>query len=248
MFKVLRVIAVLILAMTVVVEPAIPDDGSAGRIVSGTVRTGFGDLSFILIKPLNSGSTKKRPLFIFMHGQGSSPQNVLQADYALLTRQNFYVVLPQAPTRQGDGFSWYKLADPDQLAADLARDEGLIRQMIDELLEANNVDPSKIVLSGFSQGGRVAFYVGLRNPKLFSEIAPIAGGYNPELLDSRLGELGRLKINIFHGTMDEINPFEQMKNAYVKMKQAGANVTLTTYLLGHTYTTEILSRVLGSVD
>jgi len=67
MFKVSRIIAVLMLAMTVVVEPAIPDDGSAGRIVSDTVRTKFGDLSFILIKPLNSGSTKKRPLFIFMH-------------------------------------------------------------------------------------------------------------------------------------------------------------------------------------
>ena len=240
--------AAVIFTLMVVVAPAFSVEGSDSQIVSGHVQTQAGDLPFILIKPLNLGASKRRPLFIFMHGQGSTPENVLEKNKALLTRQNFYVVLPRAPTRQGDGFSWYQLADPYRFAADLERDEGLIRQMIEQLLEAHNIDPSQIVLSGFSQGGRAAFYVGFRNPALFSEIAPIAGGYNPELLDSHLDKLGRLKINIFHGTMDEINPFEQMKNAYIKLKQAGANVTLTTYPLGHTYTTEILSRVLGGID
>ncbi len=249
MVRLLRLAGALMLTMMAVVAPAHSDDGGNDRIVHGDLQIGFGDPShFILIKPKTPISQKKWPLFIFMHGQGWSPENVLRTNYELLTQQDFNIVLPQAPTRQGDGFSWYDRQDRNQFVADLGQDEKFIQRMIDRLIETDNVDSSKIVLSGFSQGGRVAFFVGFRNPTLFSEIAPIAGGYDSDLLDGRLDDLGMLRINIFHGTMDDRNSFEDMRKTYIKLKQAGANVTLTTYPLGHTYTTEILNRVLRSVD
>src|SRR5712671_2337586 len=66
---------------------------------------------YILIKPQSHDPARKYPLFIFLHGQGASPDSTLQYDFALFTRQDCFVVLPQAPDQRGDGFSWYNLAD-----------------------------------------------------------------------------------------------------------------------------------------
>ena len=146
-----------------------------------------------------------------------------------------------------NGFSWYDIHDPTRLKAEVDRDEQLIKLMIEKIEDEYSVDRSRIVLSGFSQGGRLSFYIGFRNPRLFTKIIPMGGAYMPEVLDPQLANLNGLKVCIYHGTEDPFNSFSQMKAAYEHLRQNGVNVTLTAYPLGHDYTPEIMSEILGEV-
>jgi predicted esterase len=203
--------------------------------------------SYELVTPRNLVATNRYPLFIFLHGYGGTPQYVMNRDFALLTQQDFYILLPQAPDNAEGGFSWYRLGDYSQFMSDLERDEHILGQMIEELTASNNIDSSRVTLSGFSQGGRLAFCIGFRNPKLFSAIAPIGGFYMPELLDSRIDDAKHLRVIAFHGTQDNVNPFENVSAACSKFRQHGINTTLFSYPLAHTYTSEVLRRVLADV-
>jgi predicted esterase len=70
----------------------------------------------------------------------------------------------------------------------------------------------------------------------------------PNLLDSQLANLNGLKVSIYHGTEDTMNSFDRMKESYENLRRKGVTVTLTTYPLGHTYTPEILRRILSEVE
>ncbi len=195
---------------------------------------------YILIKPLNHNEKEKYPLFVFIHGLGSSPEYMLEMNDAFLTTQEFFILIPQGPEKYDSGYSWYTLSDWNVFVQNMDRDEQIIKALIHKVRKNHKINASRIVLSGFSQGGRVSFYTGFKNPKLFSDIIPIAGVYMPSLLDSHVTFLGKLKIYIFHGTKDGINSFDAMKKAFFELRRKGAHVELITYPLGHTYTTQVL--------
>ena len=195
---------------------------------------------YILIKPFNHNEKEKYPLFVFIHGLGSSPKYMLEMNYASLITQKFFILIPQGPEKYDSGYSWYTLSDWNIFVQNMDRDEQIIKALIHKVRKNHKIDASRIVLSGFSQGGRVSFYTGFKNPKLFSDIIPIAGVYMPSLLDNHVSVLGKLKVYIFHGTKDGINSFDAMKKAFFELRRKGVHVELITYPLGHTYTTQVL--------
>lgn len=203
---------------------------------------------YILITPKNYDHSQRYPLFIFMHGRGYSPELVLNDDFPLLTNQDFYIVIPQAPIKYNDGFSWYNLEDNEQFIKDLEKSEYVITGITQYINEHHNIDSSRVVLSGFSQGGRLCFYIGFKNPELFSEIIPIGGYYMEDILNPYIDNVKNLKVSIFHGSQDDINPFVNIENTYEKLKAKGVNVSLNSYPLKHTYTTEILKTILQHVS
>ena len=246
---IMKTVSGVLVSAVLVVAGALTGVADDGQILRDETHAsqGAAQARYILIKPQHDDPGRKYPLFIFLHGQGDSPEWMLQNAAALFTRQEFFVLLPQAPDQRGDGFSWYNLADANQLVVELNRDERLLKTMIEEVTTAHNIDRSLIVLSGFSSGGRLCFYVGFRNPKLFARIVPVSGYYMPDLLDTQLANMNGLKVSIYHGTEDTVNSFDRMKESYENLRRKGVAVTLTTYPLGHTYTPEILSRILGEV-
>jgi len=202
---------------------------------------------YILITPAAGAQTNHFPLFVFLHGQCVSPEQVLKSHAGLLMRQNFYILLPEAPDDCGDGgYSWYDKSDANTLEIGLQRDERLLKQMISDVTRGENVDPARVTLCGFSSGARVTIFVGFRNPRMFSEIAPI-GSFYMSRFDSYINDLDGLRVSIFHGTLDNVNPYADMKNAYEHLRERGVRVTLTTYPLGHEYTDEILGKIFDDV-
>ena len=63
--------------------------------------------------------------------------------------------------------------------ADLAADEKAILAVIDDLVQRCRVDPSAVLLTGFSAGGYAMYYAGLRNPQCFDML--IARNCNSDL-------------------------------------------------------------------
>ncbi|MBW8865614.1 MAG: dienelactone hydrolase family protein [Verrucomicrobia bacterium] len=229
--------------------PHLPDNplATTAALDPNPTPSGGVEAQYILIKPQNYNQARKYPLFIFMHGQGDSLKAMLHFNGPLFSHQDFFVLLPQAPDRLGDGFSWYDRSSDKQFEADLNRDEQIVKQMIEEVEATYNIDRSQLILSGFSAGGRLTFHIGFRNPKLFKKIVPVCGAYMPNLLDSHVANLEGLKVRIYHGTEDTTNPFAKMKESYENLQRKGVDVTMTTYPMGHGYTLDILSKVLGEV-
>ncbi len=200
-------------------------------------------LDYLLIPPQAFESQKNYPLFIFMHGWQSCATCTLQANSELFTRQNFYILIPQAPEKAGKGYSWYNRQETSFLN-DLEQSETALISLIQHIIKKRRIDANKIVLSGFSQGGRLSFYIGLKNSNLFSEIVPIGGAFmeeqlQPYLVDAR----GHLKIAIKHGLDDSVNPIDNVKQAYELFQLMGFDVTLDVYPVKHTYVDDMLLGV-----
>ena len=67
--------------------------------------------SYILVTPKNYDYSREYPMFVFMHGLGYSPTLFLKGNVSLLTNQDFYILLPQAPKKYNNVFSWYNLKE-----------------------------------------------------------------------------------------------------------------------------------------
>ena len=201
------------------------------------------ELDYLLIPPNAFKPQKNYPLFVFMHGLQSCATCVLQANYELFTRQNFYILIPQAPERVKKGYSWYNRRGKSFLK-DLERSETAIVSLVEHVIKKRRIDVGTIVLSGFSQGGRLTYYIGLKNPSLFSELVPIGGVFMEEQLQSYLVDArGDFKISIKHGQDDDIHPVDNAKQAYELLELMGFDVTLDVYPVKHTYTDDMLLGV-----
>ena len=214
---------------------------------SNLLLTKSSSLDYILIPPKHVDGTKKYPLFIFMHGWRSCAKCTLKANYELFIQQNFYLLIPQAPEISGDGYSWYNLHG-DSFLSDLQRSEKLLTTLVNQITEKHNINRSKIILSGFSQGGRLSFYIGLKNPDLFSGIAPIGGAFMQEQLQGYLEQARHVKIFIMHGIHDNVNPFDNVKEAHKLLSTMGFYVTLYAYPLQHTYIDDMLLKIFESLN
>ncbi len=208
---------------------------------------GSEDVSFILVRPKEFRAGIQYPLFVFLHGRGGDPKQVLKRDYELWSQQDFFVLIPQGIYSCEFGFAWYNRKDPVQFKIDLEKDEKRVTELVKKIKSDYPVKASRIHLGGFSQGGRLAFYIGFRNPILFRGIMPVGGVFMEEQLNSRIPDAQYLHVDIFHGTEDRINSFESIKAAFYELKQKGVPVTLTSYPLDHEYTPEILARILSRV-
>src|SRR6185295_549206 len=70
------------------------------------------------------------------------------------------------------------------------------------------IDPSRITLTGFSQGGHGAWVIGSRHTDVFAAIAPICGYGDPAGVADKLAAAGT-PVWAFHGLKDDIvNPDE----------------------------------------
>lgn len=220
-------------------EKPIPHDGS--------VQTEKSRPGHLLIPPRNFDPNKEYPLFIFIHGLGDCPRCISNSFYGLMTNQEYYILIPEGPLPYEDGFSWYRLNDLEIFRNDAKHAEALINRMIDRIVSRYKIDRNKIYLGGFSQGGRLSFFIGLRNPDIISKIMPMGGVYMDNLLDGYLDSAKSLEIDIFHGTKDEVNSFSTMQEAYKKLLSAGMKVSMMTYPLGHTFDEAVLKSVLQTV-
>jgi len=155
--------------------------------------------SYRLLKPVNSRDQTPRPLLVFLHGIGErGSDNLDQLDY-LPT----WMVTPE----WRDRFSAFILAlqCPDDELWVRSWDEGgasrallAVENAIEQVTEDENIDPSRIYLTGLSMGGYGAWALAVHRPDLFAGLVPICGGGDPATVERLRG----LPIWVFHGSDD----------------------------------------------
>ncbi len=183
---------------------------------------------------------------IWLHGLGASSDDFppvipyLNLDPSLSIR----FIFPQAPSRpitvnQGMVMpGWYDIKGAS--IADKEDREGFLESsnIISALIQKEvqrGIDSQNIILAGFSQGGAVSYFTGLRsNSKLRGLIA--LSSYLPfpdELSDKATAINKDIAILSMHGTSDQVVPISLGEDSVSLLQDNGYSVDWKTYSMQH---------------
>lgn len=189
---------------------------------------------------------------IWLHGLGASGD-----DFVPITKEfnfpkglNIRFIFPHAPIKPisiNNGAkmrAWYDIKDFSELSSyvdSIDSHKGLkdSRLIVESLInqEINlGVSSDRIVLAGFSQGGALALYTGLRFKLKLAGIICLSGylPWHNSLIKEKSESSLLNSIFMAHGEFDQIIPISFSLNSYHFMKKLGYNVTWHNYLMQHT--------------
>ena len=183
---------------------------------------------------------------IWLHGLGADRTDFKPvADMLQQRLSTTRFVLPQAPTRAvtvNGGYqmpSWYdiKAMSPGARAIDTGEMEQSAQTVI-ELIEAqrdSGIDPARIFLAGFSQGGAVVLHTAFLRWE-----GPLGGvlalsTYAPTFSDDMHLSASQQRIAAYclHGQHDEVVHNAMGRTAYEQLIAQGVTATWQEYPMGH---------------
>lgn len=165
--------------------------------------------------------TAPEQLFFLFHGWGADGANLL--DMALALSHDFPQAefhLPNAPypcEANTSGFQWFSLSDESikALLKEAETSSNLIEAYIREKTQQAQLDYTKVVLLGFSQGAMLAKHLALTRPHLCQVVA----SYSGKLIDIPNNMTAeRVPIILIHGDEDTVIPIEAMIESYKRLR------------------------------
>jgi predicted peptidase len=102
------------------------------------------------------------------------------------------------------------------------RSDTALLQLIAAVREEFDVDPERIVLTGFSMGGMGTWAFAFAHPELFSAAIPMAGRPSPDVVAG----WGSLPVFAIHGVEDEVVSIEPTREAIAALRGRGVNAEL----------------------
>ena len=162
------------------------------------------------------------PLLIGLHGWGDTADNFIMLDRKF-PQMNFIFAAPEAPYEFGAGsnigYSWIEgWEKPEIFEKSVILTEEYILQVISYITSIYNI--SDVYLMGFSQGCWITYYVGIKNPELFSGLLCFGGELPMDILGKNaIASAHELPIFIVHGKNDSVIPLEMGKSAFTILNE-----------------------------
>ena len=118
-------------------------------------------------------------------------------------------------------------------------------RQLDEMLRRYPVNPRKLVVLGFSQGGVMAYDLVLRDPERFAGLVALSSWLPPELVASlaRRPELAQLPVFVAHGSEDPMLPVAMGQASRDGLLKLGVQLVYREYPMGHEVRPELLRDV-----
>ena len=214
--------------------------------------------NYRVVLPRHMDPGRKYPLIVILHGHGANPANYAGFFETAGAELEAIICAPYGPYhiihQRGHGYSWYpepwlehevlstggSSEDRATRRAELADLETRVTERhvlaaIDSITNAYPVDDTQVFLLGHSEGGGVAYRLGLTKPDRFKGVI-VVGARLPSA-DASAAKLaaagGRLDVMICHSRQDEAVPFEHAKIAQRTLSDAGIRSRLFAYAGGH---------------
>lgn len=213
-------------------------------------------LPFVEVNPQSVPEGEHDAVVIWLHGLGDSGNGFapIVPELNLPSDHKIRFVFPHAPVIPitiNNGMpmrAWYDIKTMDfNSRADV---QGVIESaaLVNELLEreiAHGIQPERIVLAGFSQGGVIAYHLGLRLDKKLAGILTLSTYMSqPELLGEQAHDANRdTPIFVGHGQQDEVVPITMGKAAFDVLAQNGYQATWKDYLMQHNVCAQELTDI-----
>lgn len=178
-----------------------------------------GGPSGILYVPASYSPDTPTPLFVGLHGAGGSSGN-WQSYHARAEARGMIFMATDSWAATWD------LIRVGSYGPDLAALDRALQYTFDRC----RIDPTRIALGGFSDGASYALSLGVSNGDVLSHLV----GYSPGLLRSSPPTVGKPRIFVSHGTLDDIIPVTASRDSIVPgLRDAGYDVTYEEFDGGH---------------
>ncbi len=182
-------------------------------------------------------------LIVALHGMGMNAE-VFARDALPLVPDGASLLLPQGPLpfevrrhegmRQGNG--WYVYTGENQaFLTSMGTTEAWLVEVIRTAVARDGFDPARVSLVGFSQGGYLAAYLGLRHPDLFRRLVVAAARIKHEALAAaaRRAAAAGLRVLAVHGARDAHVSPDAARTSAEAIAALGVDVTFRTYACEH---------------
>jgi predicted esterase len=178
----------------------------------------------LIVAPNAEGIDGPRPLIIVLHGFGDRAAHYTDLWGPVAGEIGAILAVPHGTKVVGEGRGW----------GDVEEADAVVQLTLEYVRRRFDVDPDRVVLTGFSQGGAMATAVGLRHPNLFVGVIPMAGGYLPDVdaPDPAAGNGPRYYFMV--GSRDRVA--DEVRRAATDFDAAGFEVNLRVVgETGHTF-------------
>jgi predicted peptidase len=170
---------------------------------------------YLLYNPSLKAKKKdvKWPLLVFLHGRGERGNNL-------------NLVKKHGPAKIVEHKDLpFIIASPQCPRTDLWWNPKIVAGLVDELLQKHPIDPTKVYLTGLSQGGFGTWATAAEYPEKFAAIAPVCGGGKVQWAK----KYGSLPIWNFHGDADNVVPVRLSRGMVEAIRKAGGKIKHTEY-------------------
>jgi predicted esterase len=194
-------------------------------------------LARVLLHTLaHPGSEGPLPALLALHGYRSHARDLI-AMWPWLAGGRLLMICAEAPHRlETDdntiAYSWSGAQDEGRSSVDAIVESGTqVSALLDHALALYPLDPARVALLGFGQGGMVAARVALAAPSRFAGLALLSTTTD----EARAGELvvaadaPRLPVLIQHGANDSVTPIVEAFSTSMRLQGLGLKPELQQF-------------------
>jgi phospholipase/carboxylesterase len=179
------------------------------------------------------------PLVMALHGGSGNGRGFLWSWLRDARSHGAILVAPTATGNTSNSKSTWALMGEDTDSPNLAR-------ILESVQARWNVDPTKLLLTGMSDGGTFCYVSGFDSASPFTHLAPVAATFHPLMAEMADAErLRGLPVHLVHGRLDWMFPVQVARQTRDLLSAAGADVTYRELDdLSHTYPREMNAEIL----
>lgn len=202
------------------VEPVLKSRPGAPSLTGDKGKSSFTilDSSAVIYVPPSVDRNAPTRLILFLHGANRTVDFFVEGHRAAADEAGSIILAPFACCGTWDGVQTF-------FGADIAIIDAALKWTFDRW----SIDPSAVIISGFSDGGTYSLAVGRANGDLFAKVV----AYSPGFLIP-IEPRGKPPILVTHGTQDTILPIDQTSRTLVPvLRNSGYTVDFREFAGGH---------------
>jgi phospholipase/carboxylesterase len=174
------------------------------------------------------------PLVMALHGGSGNGRNFL---WTWLRAARSHGAILVAPTATGP--TWALMGEDT--------DTPNFVRILDSVRSRWNIDASRMLLTGMSDGGTFCYVTGLEDASPFTHLAPVSATFHPLMAEMASPDrLRGLPVYLVHGALDWMFPVQVARQTHHALAAAGAHIVYRELDdLSHTYPEEINASLLA---
>ncbi|MFO0688963.1 MAG: dienelactone hydrolase family protein [Myxococcota bacterium] len=192
------------------------------------------------------------PAVLALHGYGASAHDLLGLAPQLRRGEVVYLC-PQGPLTleigPGQrGYAWFPIDPSGQVSAPaLVGARGVLEGFLDDALRIHPIDPGRITILGFSQGGVMAYDLALGRPDRFKALVALSSWLPDAVVQGLRTDPARaaLPTLLMHGTKDPMIAIDNARRARAQLESMGMQVAWGEYDMGHEINPQAARDLLG---